>query len=142
MGVPLIPHAPRICLCVSSTIMEAEIATTGDAPFLRFPPWPAPPPGVSLISFVDFQPVGIQLKAEILIPEAGGSGDVEYDGLGIPTVRLKVKHVITDDIEKKKKKKKKKGGAAAASMDGQRLGWWEQWQEAEALKPTVGSYPL
>jgi hypothetical protein len=109
-----------------------------EVPFIKFPPFPKPPPGVEIISFESFQPAGIQIA---IIDDPTDGDYIEHDGLGIPTIFLKVKHVITDDLEKKKKKKRKKGGGgAAAAADGRKLSWWEQWIEAEELRPTIGTY--
>ncbi|KDR84166.1 hypothetical protein GALMADRAFT_133521 [Galerina marginata CBS 339.88] len=52
---------------------------------VRFPPFPPVPPGISILPFSQFKEHGIQIFTD---PELG----VEVDGLGIPTVRLRVPH--------------------------------------------------
>ncbi|TFY73076.1 hypothetical protein EWM64_g10936 [Hericium alpestre] len=93
---------------------------------LRFPPWPAPPPGKKIIPFKEFKPVGIRISMD------GDDDAPELDGLGIPTVPLLVKHG-TDDLEKKRRKKK--GGASQVTVaDGKRNTWWEDWEELEDVR--------
>lgn len=68
-----------------ATIAQAP-AAPNDAPALpvvRFPPIPPIPDGVKIIPFKDFKECGIQIFSE---------GDEEIDGLGIPTVPLRVLH--------------------------------------------------
>ncbi|CDO69572.1 hypothetical protein BN946_scf184759.g12 [Trametes cinnabarina] len=98
-------------------------------PWLTFPPFPQPPPGVDLIPFSAFKPAGIQLATEPAEP-----GDVERDGLGIPTVTLRVHHDLTA-MEKRKRKKPTKVG-----KDGvvRRAMWYEEWAEGEELRRTAG----
>lgn len=68
--------------------------------------------------------------------DIGGAATVELDGLGIPTIALRVKHVA-DTSEKKKKKKK--GGAATGAQSVQVAPerpktWWEVWEELEDIR--------
>ncbi|EPQ58892.1 hypothetical protein GLOTRDRAFT_135906 [Gloeophyllum trabeum ATCC 11539] len=98
----------------------------------RFPPFPKPPEGVTIIPFKDFKPSGIQIRI-------AGEGQVEIDGLGIPTVELRVKHDGTDGHGKKRKKKKKNNAFAGGPGNLQRP-WWEVWEEGEALR--CGYYDL
>lgn len=103
-----------------------EIDVNGH-PVYRFPPFPKPPPGVTIIPFKDFKPSGIQR------PALGFPDDIELDGLGIPTCSLPTKpdvdgHVVGGAGKKKKKKSKKRGGVGGGVVqNGRRLPWWEEW---------------
>ena len=118
--------------------MATEPALTLEAAqMLRFPPFPTVPDGVELISFVSFKPSGIRVP----IDEDDGNHDadeIECDGLGIPTIALRVKHV-SDGVEKKKKKKKKKvGGSQQVQVAPERpKTWWEVWEEFEDIRKNV-----
>jgi hypothetical protein len=104
-----------------------------DAPFLRFPPFPQVPEGVTIVPFDKFQEHGIQMFTE--------DGDDELDGLGIPTVELRVKHdtdVCKTNAKRKKKKKVEVVGVKSTSV---RKEWWEQWQEGEDLRLTSSINP-
>ncbi|KAI9064890.1 hypothetical protein FKP32DRAFT_1591102 [Trametes sanguinea] len=98
-------------------------------PWLTFPPFPNPPPGVELIPFSAFKPTGIQVPIEPTEP-----GYVERDGLGIPTVTLRVHHDLTA-MEKRKRKKATKVGADGVVR---RAMWYEEWAEGEQLRRTAG----
>ncbi|KAN0134215.1 hypothetical protein V8E53_007987, partial [Lactarius tabidus] len=93
-------------MTTSEPALSLESAT-----LLRFPPFPAPPDGVTLISFTAFRPSGIRVPIDDDDVVAAGDAH-ELDGLGIPTIPLRVKHVA--DTSEKKKKRKKKGGASGA----------------------------
>jgi hypothetical protein len=106
---------------------------------LTFPPFPPVPEGVTIVPFNRFKERGIQIFA---IEEGD---DEERDGLGIPTVQLRVHH--DSDIcktETKRKKKAKKSqhilSSAAAAIPAVRTEWWEQWMEAEDLRVSIGAY--
>ena len=88
-------------------------------PYYKWPPFPEPPPGVKIIPFDEFVPSGIVINMD---PDA-----VEVDGLGIPTVQLKVKH-DNSGLPKKKKKKKALAGGNVKST------WYEDWAEGEDLR--------
>ncbi|KDQ64071.1 hypothetical protein JAAARDRAFT_74885 [Jaapia argillacea MUCL 33604] len=99
---------------------------------LTFPPFPNPPPNVQITPFASFKQSGIQLRLL-------GDG-VELDGLGIPTVELKMKHGYDAGEEGgKRRKKRKKGGAIPGGGFLQRP-WWEIWAEGEDLR--IGNYDL
>lgn len=93
-------------------------------PYLTFPPFPEIPPG-SLCAFKDFLPSGIQVPVD-------ESNEIELDGLGIPTLELRVKH--NTDESKTGKKRKKKSKKAADGEPIKRLTWWEEWEEGEDLR--------
>jgi len=110
--------------------------TTQATHYLRFPPFPPAPDGVKIIPFHSFKPSGI------LVPidedddiDARELGDgVERDGLGIPTIVLRVKHAM-DSLEKKKKRKKKGVGAQQVQVAPERPKmWWEVWEETEDIR--------
>ncbi|KAH9059770.1 hypothetical protein EDB87DRAFT_742370 [Lactarius vividus] len=113
--------------------MTSEPALTLEsATMLRFPPFPAPPDGVTLISFTAFRPSGIRVPIDD--DDDPRPGEVEVDGLGIPTVALRVKHAA-DSTEKKKKRKKKGVSAQTVQVAPERPKmWWEVWEELEDVR--------
>lgn len=107
--------------------------TLESATMLRFPPFPTPPEGVTLLSFTAFRPSGIRVPIDD--DEDPRLNEVEVDGLGIPTIALRVKHVA--DNAEKKKKRKKKGGVATQSVQvapERPKMWWEVWEEMEDIR--------
>ncbi len=121
--------------------MENESAaalTMESAIMLRFPPFPAVPDGVELIPFHSFRPSGIMVPIDDDDDEYDGrrvSEMIERDGLGIPTVPLRVKHA-TDVLEKKKKRKKRAGAGAQqvqVAPEKPKM-WWELWEELEEIR--------
>lgn len=110
---------------------------TEEMPFIIFPPFPTPPPGVALVPFKDFKASGIQLFSEA----NGGldEEDMELDGLGIPTVELRVKH-STDDCKSNTRKRKRKKKVAVDSVPAKKLPWYEEWEEGEDLRITKGKF--
>ncbi|KAF8874348.1 hypothetical protein BD779DRAFT_1476556 [Infundibulicybe gibba] len=98
---------------------------------LRFPPFPSPPEGVTIIPFKDFKECGIQMFNE--------DEEVEVDGLGIPTVLLTDRH--DTDVCKTNAKRKRKQVAARSKSGFVRKEWWEQWEEGEDLRLTGGYDP-
>ena len=144
---PQLPHT-------TATKMETDTALTLEAAIqLRFPPFPTVPDGVELIPFHAFRPSGIRVP----IDDDGGDGNdygdgggggvrrvlltlsedmIERDGMGIPTIPLRVKHAA-DNLEKKKKKKKKGGAAAQQHVQvapERPRTWWELWEELEDIR--------
>ncbi|KAF8076846.1 hypothetical protein FPV67DRAFT_1618811 [Lyophyllum atratum] len=100
---------------------------------LTFPPFPQAPPGVTIIAFKHFKERGIQMFA------TEQQDDVERDGLGIPTVELRVKHDTDNcktDSAKRKRKAKTEKAAKYNPTPGVRKEWWEVWMENEDLKMT------
>ncbi|KAI0253445.1 hypothetical protein BJV78DRAFT_1194414 [Lactifluus subvellereus] len=118
--------------------MATEPALTLEAAqMLRFPPFPIVPDGVELISFVSFKPSGIRVPIDE-DDENHDADEIERDGLGIPTIALRVKHTL-DSVEKKKKKKKKKvGGSQQVQVAPEKpKTWWEVWEEFEDIRKNV-----
>ncbi|KAF8270123.1 hypothetical protein EI94DRAFT_1798474 [Lactarius quietus] len=115
--------------------MTSEPALTLEsATILRFPPFPAPPDGVMLVPFTAFRPSGIRVPIDE-DDDPRGAGEAELDGMGIPTIALRVKHVA--DTSEKKKKRKKKGGVAAQSVQvapERPKMWWEVWEDLEDIR--------
>lgn len=112
--------------------------TIESAIMLRFPPFPAVPDGVELIPFHSFRPSGIRVPIDDDDDEYDGrqvSEVIERDGLGIPTIPLRVKHA-TDNMEKKKKRKKKAGAAKQQVQVAPERPktWWELWEEFEDIR--------
>lgn len=98
-------------------------------PWLRFPPFPAVPPGVTIIPFKDFKPSGLPIKAEDPEPD-----HVEVDGLGIPTVVLKSKHSLTGEEQARSKKRRKKNAKVTVNGVTRQLLWFEDWAEGEDMR--------
>src|ERR1700761_715037 len=104
-----------------------------------FPPFPHinHPEGKTVMPFKDFKASGIQR------PAPGFTDGVERDGLGIPTIQLKVDRSNNDEhlVKKKRRRNKKKGAQQGIVRDGQRLTWYEEWAENEESR-TVGDIDL
>lgn len=121
---------------VASPPPPPHTATNTD--FIRFPPWPSPPPGVTLIPFSDWakKEVGIKLTC----PNPDG---IEVDGLDIPTVALEHPHAtdkcktdaFREDGEDAPKAKRRKIKTSAMNGDLKRE-WWQIWADEEAGKFT------
>ena len=102
------------------------------APYYIWPPFPRPAPGVEIIPFKDFTPKGIQIRMDL-----DDDDGVEYDGEGIPTVTLRVKHSSGKpnvDGERPKKKRKNKSKGKKANGGATRTDLWKEWQEGEDLR--------
>jgi hypothetical protein len=137
---PFEPEDPR-CFLFPFAVMSsnktpaASAPLAPEAPFFTFPPFPEVPADSGLVPFKDFRPSGIQISVS-------GDEEIEVDGLGIPTVELRVKH-DTDEPKTGKKKKKKSKSAKNAGLDGEpvkRLTWWEDWEEGEDLRVSSTGY--
>ncbi|KAH8978837.1 hypothetical protein EDB92DRAFT_1955918 [Lactarius akahatsu] len=96
--------------------MTSEPALTLEsATMLRFPPFPAPPDGVTLISFTAFRPSGIRVPIDDDDDPSPGGG--------------------RDSTEKKKKRKKKGVSAQTVQVAPERPKmWWEVWEELEDVR--------
>jgi hypothetical protein len=106
------------------------VGANGDIkPFITYPPFPIPPPGVAIVPFSQFKPLGIAVSID------GDSGQIEVDGLGVPTVTLNSRHDLT--AEEKKMGKKKVANKTIVAPDGtKRQLWQEEWKATEK----VGSF--
>ncbi|KAG0698703.1 hypothetical protein DFH29DRAFT_940358 [Suillus ampliporus] len=117
----------------------SDTTATQEIPFITFPPFPKLPPGVTLVPFKDFRVRGIQLFSEAV----GGPDEeeMELDGLGIPTVELRVKH-STDECKSntRKRKRKKKNAATVDGAPARKVPWYEEWEEGEDLRITKGKF--
>ncbi|PIL37479.1 hypothetical protein GSI_01173 [Ganoderma sinense ZZ0214-1] len=115
-----------------------------ERPWLTFPPFPKPPPGVELIAFKDFKALGIIIPE----PPAGGPAQArgqpeergdredavgEIDGLGIQTLTLRVHHDLTT-MEKRKRKNVRTKTLPDGSTVLKR--WYDEWAEGENLRRT------
>ena len=106
-------------------------------PVLTFPPFPEVPADSDLVPFKDFRPAGIQISLS-------GEDEIELDGLGIPTIELRVRH-DTDEPKTGKRKKKSKSARTIAIENGEpvkRLTWWEEWEEGEDLRVSSTGYSM
>lgn len=116
----------------SETQNEAQPTPTNpppvEAPWLTFPPFPEPPPGVTLIPFSEFKPNGLYLRMD-------DDQGPEIDPLGIPTVTLGVKHALTEEEQTRKKKKKKTTIKAGGVV--RKLLWFEEWEEGEHMRRCI-----
>ena len=103
--------------------------------FLTFPPFPKNPEGVTIMPFKEFKEGGICIEA--------GADEAEVDTLGIPTVPIRSRH-NTDQCKTKTKRKAGEDGKGKKGKKGkiieQRL-WWEQWEDAEAIRFCTGLNP-
>ncbi|KAF9000285.1 hypothetical protein BDQ17DRAFT_1427286 [Cyathus striatus] len=119
-------------------------------PAIKYPPFPPVPEGVKITPFKDFKEHGIQMFS--------GDEEVEVDGLGIPTVPLRVPHG-TDEGKTEARKRAKNPLVAShppppspprhpdgrpihprAQMMQSRKEWWQFWQEGEDLRITAYAY--
>ncbi|KAK7045289.1 hypothetical protein R3P38DRAFT_3259260 [Favolaschia claudopus] len=93
----------------------------------RFPPFPPVPKGVTLIPFNDFKGYGIQPFV--------GDDEIERDGLGIPTIALRVKHDVDESKTDLSNAPMGAGMKQTAPTNGfGRKEWWEDWEEGEDLR--------
>ncbi|KAF9235576.1 hypothetical protein BU15DRAFT_51204 [Melanogaster broomeanus] len=106
-----------------------------DPLFIRFPPFPKAPQGVTIMPFKGFKARGIQLFSE---SKQGGDDEDELDALGIPTVELRVKHSTDECKSNSKKKRKKKKNAVTEDLPVKKLPWYEEWEEGEDLRVMKG----
>ncbi|TFK43955.1 hypothetical protein BDQ12DRAFT_675853 [Crucibulum laeve] len=115
-----------------------------DGPIIKYPPFPPVPQGATIIPFKDFKEAGIQIFSS-------DDGE-EVDGLGVPTVTLRVPHE-TDECKSDAKRKRHQAAEPPAAMPPSRTmpssrphrvymrrEWWEQWDEGEDLRVTSHAY--
>ena len=109
----------------------ADIVSSADGSYLTYPPFPTAP---GVIPFKEFKEGGICIEP--------GPDDAEVDTFGIPTVPIRSRH-STDHCKTKSKRKwedmKGKKGKKSKPIE-QRL-WWEQWEDAEAIRFCTGFNP-
>ncbi|KAK7045315.1 hypothetical protein R3P38DRAFT_3434366, partial [Favolaschia claudopus] len=94
---------------------------------LSFPPFPPVPKGVTLIPFKDFKEYGIQPFLN--------DDEIERDGLGIPTIALRVTH--DTDLSKTDLSRVPMGSGMKQTAPTNGFGrkeWWEDWEEGEDLR--------
>jgi len=93
-----------------------------------WPPFPPTPPGTTIIPFQDFEPKGIVVPLE--------DNAQEFDGDGVPTVRLRVQHTIGGSKDKRKSKNKKaKGPLAELTQDEiAKMTWDKKWELGEEMR--------
>lgn len=103
-----------------------------DQPWITFPPFPKPPAGTSIVSFQNFKPSGIQIVVDV----DDGDATEELDGLGIPTVQLRIRHSLTEAEQKKEKKTNRAKHTVFENGQRRRLTWWEEWVEDERYRGT------
>lgn len=123
------------------TAANAQAAPGGatDAPWLTFPPFPKPPPGVHIIPFKSFKPKGIYVVEDV-DGDAGaqpGPARVERDALGIPTVMLASSHSLTEAERRRRASKKLKRVETGKDGSVRRLMWWEDWERGEPTRRTM-----
>jgi hypothetical protein len=99
---------------------QATWGAGAEAPFLKFPPFPDPPSGVTIAPFKKFKGYGIKQTSP---------NGVEVDTLGIPTVELRVKH--TTDACKTNVSRKKPKTMIELAAKAARKEWWEIWAQNE-----------
>ncbi|KAH9983811.1 hypothetical protein BJV74DRAFT_595128 [Russula compacta] len=130
------PHPPTHTM-TTTTNSDSGGLTVELAMILRFPPFPVVPDGVELVPFHSFRPSGIRVPIDVDDEDPNAPGVIERDGLGIPTVALRVKHVA-DNAEKKKKRKKKAVGSQQVQVAPEKPKmWWEVWEELEDVRRNV-----
>lgn len=98
-------------------------------PLIRFPPFPDPPEGVSIIPFSQFRQKGIKKR---LAPHP--DCPPELDGYGRPTAKLKVSHTLTSS-DKWKKKKRRLGEGDDGIV--RKYVWYEEWAKEEESRKTL-----
>jgi hypothetical protein len=143
---PAAPPSPG----ATAAVLDAGTHEDARVPFLDFPPFPRPLPASVLPPIDMFVPCGILLSLDGApdVAAHGEGGAEERDGLGVPTVRLGVRHSTVEgamdgsapDGSRKKKKKKKKGVLAAVSSEGRKVPWWDAWAEGEDMRAPAAPY--
>jgi hypothetical protein len=109
--------------------------STSSGHLYTFPPFPKPLPGRELPPFESFEACGIIVNPA---QDPKDKDAPEMDGLGIPTMRLKVKH--TDVKKKSRKKKKSKVMPGEVDDAGKPLQWWEIWEQTEETRAPLDPY--
>lgn len=119
--------------------VPSNVVAAADARFTFPRDFPkAAPGGITVITFSAFKERGI-----CVTPRADDPEELEVDGLGIPTIAMKVLHK-TDKCKTKTRRTKRKEDrqkeAKVKYLDrGLPIPFWEEWEENESLriaKPT------
>ncbi|KAI0089214.1 hypothetical protein BDY19DRAFT_944738 [Irpex rosettiformis] len=105
--------------------MQVDETAAEVKPFITYPPFLTPPPGVKILPFTQFKEPGIAVRIDV------DETDGEVDGLGVPTVTLNSRHDLTQ--EERKMGKKRLANATQITADGQvrRIAWHEEWRSHE-----------
>jgi hypothetical protein len=108
-------HVPQANVVVPETsVVQPE--------WIRFPPFPEVPEGVTIVPFHKFKERGIQMDP--------GPGGGEVDGLGIPTVELLHAHGA-DQCKTNTTRKEKKERADRKAVPIKKKEWWEVWEGSD-----------
>ncbi|KAH0830208.1 hypothetical protein J3R83DRAFT_1565 [Lanmaoa asiatica] len=106
--------------------MSSATHGTANEQLYRFPPFPAPPEGVTILPFSAFAPAGY-------LHATGPSGDpIEVDAwVGMPTVK-----VLNEEeaAQRRKAKRRRRNAGNAMDAEGRLIPWWEEWEEGETMR--------
>ena len=100
---------------------QPPVARPPPDPKFIWPPFPTPPPGVTIIPFSQFEPKGIKLSFD---------DEAEKDGEGLNTIPLQVKHGLLGH-HKSKNKKKKNPLAEISEEELKKMTWDKRWELGE-----------
>ncbi|KAI6027177.1 hypothetical protein EDC04DRAFT_2573166, partial [Pisolithus marmoratus] len=89
----------------------------------RFPPFPLPPPDISITPFAQFAPQGyVRLRTS-------NGHMIEVDASArVPTLKIDTEEEVA---RKKKEKKKKRCAGRCMDENGRLVPWWEEWELGE-----------
>jgi len=93
-------------------------------PKFMWPPFPTPPPGVTIIPFSQFEPKGIKVSLD---------DEPEVDGEGVRTITLMVKHTLSGH-RKSRNNKKKDPLAEISEEELRKMTWDKRWELGEELR--------
>jgi hypothetical protein len=103
---------------------QPPVARPPPDPKFIWPPFPTPPPGVTIIPFSQFEPKGIKVSFD---------DEAEKDGEGLNTIPLQVKHGLSA-YRKSKNKKKKNPLAEISEEELKKMTWDKRWELGEDLR--------
>ena len=122
-------------VATNSPAAAKALINPADGPYITFPPFPALPAGMRIMSFKEFKERGICMEP--------GPDDAEVDALGIPTIPLL--HPHKDNMCKTNTKRKRKAEEATArkkaGLPATRVPWYEQWEDGEMARYSHGFNP-
>ncbi|KZT71530.1 hypothetical protein DAEQUDRAFT_763755 [Daedalea quercina L-15889] len=121
----------------SSNAIAPSAQPATDAPWISYPPFPKPPPGVIIVPFKSFKPKGIYVVEDADGDASGDPKRVERDTLGIPTVMLASHHSLTEAERKRRSNKKLKKVEKSGDGTVRRLMWYEEWEMSERERRTM-----